>query len=127
MERGKERAELRTAGLRRLMLELENKRDQLLDEVAHKQGEAAAAEAVVKRIHEMVLDINKEERSAEELEEKLQEHREEKAKQKEENAPRKKAVDKALKGKKNSDPKKTKEVQARARAARAKNKSKKDD
>lgn len=126
MERGKERAELRANGLKRLMLELENRRDHLLDELSHKKGEVSAAEAVITRIHEMILDINKEEKSAAELEEDLQKQRADKARHKEENVPKKKAMDKALQGKKNSDPKRTKEVQSRAKKARADNRRKKE-
>lgn len=127
MERGKERAELRAAGLKRLITELEGKRDRLLDEVAHKQGEAEAAAACIKRAYEMILDINKEEKSAAELEEKLQEERNRIAEEKKANAPRKAKVEKSLKGQKNS--KKAEETIERARKARgaARARKKKED
>jgi hypothetical protein len=125
MERGKERAELRAAEMKRLAVELENKRDRLLDEVAHKQGESAAIEATLKRIHEMILDINKDEQThlgMGLIDQKKQEIVEERKKQKkihkQENEPRKKKVEKALDGIKNHG--RTKEIQERARKARVK-------
>ena len=127
MERGKERAELRSAGLRRLLLEMENKRDRLMDEVAHKQGEVSVAEATIKRIHEMILDINKEEKSALELEEKLQQQREEKKAQQEENRPRKEKAELVLNGKKNSSGGKKPEIIERARRARGRKRAKVND
>lgn len=125
MERGKERAELRTDGLKKLMIEFENKRDSLLDEVARKRGEADLAEAAIKRIHEMILDINKEEKSAQDLEDKLQAERAPQAEQKEKNASQKEKVEEALRGKKNSG--KTKEIQNRARAVRGKARKKREE
>lgn len=132
MERGKERAELRSAEMKRLLMELENTRDRLLDEVAHKQGEAYAMEATIKRLHQLILDINKDEQTALEMEridrEKqaaLAQRAEDNAKAKEENAPRRKKVEKALKGVKNSG--RTKEIQERARSARGKKRAKKAD
>lgn len=128
MDRGKERAGLRSAGLRRLMLELENKRDRLLDEVAHKQGEAEAAEQTIRRIHEMILDINKEEQSAVDLENAIREREKEEKEAKKKNAPRKKKVEKTLDGKKNSTKaKETVERAKRARATARKKKEKKED
>jgi len=124
MERGKERAELRSVGLKKLMLEFENKRDALLDEIAHKQGEAHLAEAAIKRIHEIILDINKEERTAQDLEEKLRAERANQAEQRKKNIPQKEKVEKFLKGKKNSG--KTEEIQNRTRTARGRARKKKE-
>lgn len=126
MERGKERAELRSQGLRRLLLELENKRDVLLDELAEKKGQVTTAEASIKRIHEMILDINKEEKEAEALEEKLKNQRAENAKQKKENAPRKEKFTENSKGEKNST-KKNATVERARKARGRKLSSKKED
>jgi len=119
MERGKERAELRAQGLKRLMLELEEKRDRLLDEVAHKQGEVDLAEMSIRRIHEIILDINKEEKEAVALEEKVSKERERIAQEKKENRPRQSKVRESIKGEKNSDKgKKTVNRVRRARGAK---------
>lgn len=123
MERGKERADLRTGDLKRLIGELENHRDSLMDEVAKKQGECDATEKIIKRAYEIILDANKDE----------QVHKENEARDREKqtilterkkatsdndivNVPRKKKVEEALDGLKNHD--RVKETQERARAGR---------
>lgn len=61
MRRGKERADLRTGELKRLLVELENHRDNLLDAVSKKKGEAEATERIIKRTYELILDVNNDE------------------------------------------------------------------
>lgn len=123
MDRGKERALLRTEDLRRLIGRLESQRDVIMDEVAQKQGELDAMEQVIKYAYEIILDVNKEEQAAEEkiIQEKkqrvLQEEGQKKAeKEKKATTSRKKKVEKKLDGLKNST--RTLEIQDRARAAR---------
>lgn len=124
MERGKDRADLRTGDLRRLLGELESRRDQLMDEVAEKKGEVEMCEKVIKRTYEIILDANKDEQAHKDNEERDREKQAivaERKVAKEENdkanAPRKKKVEKAMDGLKNST--RTKETQERARAGRA--------
>jgi hypothetical protein len=123
MERGKDRAELRTGDLRRLLGELETRRDGLMDEVAEKRGECEMIEKVIKRTYEIILDTNKDEQAHEENERRDREkqtivagRKEARAKNDKENAPRKVKVEKAMDGLKNST--RTKETQDRARAGR---------
>lgn len=61
----KERADLKTAQLRRLLSELEKNRDALLDEVANKKGRADQIEQTIARVYELILDTNKEEQQKE--------------------------------------------------------------
>jgi hypothetical protein len=124
MERGKERANLRTGDMKRLLGELETRRDQLMDEVAEKRGECEMVEKVIKRTYEIILDANKDEQVHEENEARdrekqaiVAERKEVRAKNEIENAPRKKKVEKAMDGLKNST--RVKETQERARAGRA--------
>jgi len=124
MERGKDRADLRTGDLKRLLGELETRRDQLMDEVAEKRGECEMVEKVIKRTYEIILDANKDEQSHKDNEERDREKQEivagrkkVRAKNSIENAPRKKKVESAMDGLKNST--RTKETQDRARAGRA--------
>ena len=108
MERGKERAELRTGDMKRLLGELENRRDQLMDEVAKKQGECDMVERIIKRTYEIILDANKDEQAHEDMEALDRKNKEIMAERKKakkiadkENEPRKKKVEKALDGIKN--------------------------
>lgn len=124
MERGKDRAELRTGDLKRLMGELETRRDELMDEVAKKQGECDMIEKIIKRTYEIILDANKDEQVHEENEARDREkqaivadRKEARAKNDVENEPRKKKVEKSMDGLKNST--RTKATQDRARAGRA--------
>jgi hypothetical protein len=124
MERGKERAELRTGDIKRLIGELESRRDQLMDEVAKKQGECDMVERVIKRSYEIVLDANKEEQAHKDNEERdrekqviVAERKEARAENDVKNEPRKKKVEKAMDGLKNST--RTKSTQDRARSGRA--------
>lgn len=125
MERGKERAELRTGDLKRLLSDMEHQRDVLCDEAAKKQGEVDALERMIKRTYEVILDANKDEQAHKEQEQagrekdaKIADRKEKNAKAAKENAPRKKKVEKVLDGIKNSG--RTSEVQERARKARGK-------
>lgn len=123
MERGKERADVRTGDMKRLIGELENRRDQLMDEVAKKQGECDMVERIIKRAYEIILDTNKDEQVHEENEARdrekqaiVAERKEARAKNDIENAPRKKKVEKALDGIKNQP--RVNETQERARQGR---------
>lgn len=123
MERGKERAEVRTEDMKRLLGELENRRDQLMDEVAKKQGECDMAERIIKRAYEIILDANKDEQVHEDMEaldrknkEILAERKKEKKIADKENEPRKKKVEKAMDGIKNQP--RVNETQERARQGR---------
>ncbi len=123
MERGKERAELRTGDLKRLLGELESRRDQLMDEVAKKQGECDMVERVIKRAYEIILDSNKDEQVHVEMEaldrknkEILAERKKAKKIADKENEPRKKKVEKAMDGIKNQP--RVNETQERARQGR---------
>ncbi len=121
MDRGKERATLRTADLRRLIGQLESQRDITMDDLAKKQGELDTVERVIKHAYEIILDINKEEQLAEEDIKQKEEQRilQEAAAEKEKKAAarRKKKVEKKLDGLKNST--RTTETQERSRAGRA--------
>jgi len=75
----RERAELRNEQMKKLVLELEKKRDALLDQVAEYKGQASAVEEIIKRSYEMILDVNKEEQNKE-LEVLAKQKEEEKAK-----------------------------------------------
>jgi len=130
MERGPERAGLRNGDLRRLLGELESQRDVLMDQAAKKQGEVEATERHIKRVYEIMLDVNKEEQAHAEQEEKnrekeakLEARAEAKKENAKKNAPRKKKVEKSMNGLKNHN--RTGEIQERAREARAKNAAKK--
>lgn len=123
MERGKERAELRTGDMKRLIGELENRRDQLMDEVAKKQGECDMVERIIKRTYEIILDANKDEQAHEDMEALdrknkaiLAERKKAKKIADKENEPRKKKVEKALDGIKNHT--RVNETQERARQGR---------
>lgn len=123
MERGKERADIRTGDLKRLLGELEIRRDQLMDEVAEKRGECEMIEKVIKRTYEIILDANKDEQAHKDQEEagrikdaKIEERKEKNAAASKENAPRRKKVEKVLDGIKNST--RTPEIQERTRKAR---------
>lgn len=122
MERGKERADLRIGPLRQMLFELEIKRDKLMDEVSHKQGEIVTTEIVIKRIYEMILDINKEEKEA--LSEKEGLPDDIKEVQEPENNSQKTKIDKVLNGKKNSKTIQNSEIIKRIRQTRRKNKIK---
>ena len=130
MERGKERADIRTGDMKRLLGELENRRDQLMDEVAKKQGECEMVEKIIKRTYEIILDANKDEQAHEEMEEIDRKNKEILAQRKKdkkiadkENAPRKAKVEKALDGIKNQP--RVNETQERARQGRIAAKKKK--
>ena len=130
MERGKDRADLRTGDMKRLIGELETRRDQLMDEVAKKQGECDMVEKVIKRAYEIVLDANKDEQAHKDNEERDREKQEivaerkvVKAKNDKDNVPRRKKVEKSMDGLKNST--RTKATQDRARAGRAASSKKK--
>lgn len=123
MERGKERADVRTGDMKRLIGELENRRDQLMDEVAKKQGECDMVERVIKRAYEIILDTNKDEQVHKEMEaldrknkEILEERKKAKKIADKENEPRKKKVEKAMDGIKNQP--RVNETQERARQGR---------
>lgn len=58
-------ADLRSAGLKKLLAEMEGERDSLLDEVAEKKGRALQLERLITRTYELILDINKEEQQNE--------------------------------------------------------------
>ena len=123
MERGKERAEVRTGDRKRLIGELEERRDQLMDEVAKKQGECDMVERIIKRTYEIILDANKDEQVHEEMEELDRKNKEILADRKKakkiadkENEPRKKKVEKAMDGIKNQP--RVNETQERARQGR---------
>lgn len=123
MERGKERADIRTGDMKRLIGELESRRDQLMDEVAKKQGECDMVERVIKRAYEIILDANKDEQAHKDMEELDRKNKEILAERKKakkiadkENAPRKKKVEKALDGIKNQP--RVNETQERARQGR---------
>ncbi|KKN19214.1 hypothetical protein LCGC14_0948100 [marine sediment metagenome] len=134
MERGKERAEIRTGDLKRLLGELENRRDQLMDEVAKKQGECDMVERIIKRTYEIILDANKDEQVHEETEALDRKNKKIIAKRKnakkiadKENEPRKKKVEKALNGIKNhTRVKETQKSVREGRIAAKKNNAKKD-
>jgi hypothetical protein len=132
MERGKERADIRTGDMKRLLGELENRRDQLMDEVAKKQGECEMVERIIKRTYEIILDANKDEQAHEEMEALdrknkgiLAQRKKDKVVADKENAPRKKKVEKEMDGLKNKG--RTKEMQDRTKSARAAKKKKKVD
>jgi hypothetical protein len=123
MERGKERAEVRTGDMKRLLGELENRRDQLMDEVAKKQGECDMVERIIKRTYEIILDANKDEQAHEDMEaldrknkEILAERKKAKKIADKENEPRKKKVEAAMDGIKNQP--RVNETQERARQGR---------
>jgi hypothetical protein len=123
MERGKDRAELRTGDLKRLIGELESRRDQLMDEVAKKQGECDMIEKIIKRTYEIILDANKDEQAHEDMEALDRKNKEIMAERKKakkiadkENEPRKKKVEKAMDGIKNQP--RVNETQERARQGR---------
>lgn len=130
MERGKERAELRTGDMKRLLGELENRRDQLMDEVAEKRGECEMIEKVIKRTYEIILDANKDEQVHKDMEDLdlknkgiLAERKKARTKARKENEPRLEKVEKAMDGIKNKP--RTKEIQARTKKARVAKKDKK--
>lgn len=81
MSEFKARADLRTEQIKKILLELESKRDELLDELAFKRGEASRLEYTIKRCYELILDVNKEEqhKEAEELAHKIQRTEEQKS------------------------------------------------
>jgi hypothetical protein len=123
MERGKERAEVRTGDMKRLIGELESRRDQLMDEVAKKQGECDMVEKIIKRTYEIILDANKDEQAHEDMEALDRKNKEIMAERKKakkiadkENEPRKKKVEKAMDGIKNQP--RVNETQERARQGR---------
>ena len=61
MSEFRERADIRSKALKDLLAYLERERDELLDTIANKRGQAEHAESVIKLIYEKILDINKEE------------------------------------------------------------------
>jgi len=61
----KERAVLRNGALKKLLSEMEKKRDLLLDELSHKKGQVQQIEETIGRVYELILDINKEEQNKE--------------------------------------------------------------
>lgn len=68
MSEFKERALMRNEQMKKMLRELENKRDSVLDEIAGKKGQAELLEDVIKRCYELILDVNKEEQNNEVLE-----------------------------------------------------------
>ncbi len=58
---GKDRADLSTAPLKKLLKVWENQRDTLCDEISFKKGECKALEENIKLSYQLILDINKEE------------------------------------------------------------------
>jgi len=68
MSEFKERAMLRNEQTKKILTELERKRDSVLDEMAAKKGQAEILEDVIKRCYELILDVNKEEQNNEVLE-----------------------------------------------------------
>ena len=61
----KEIADLKTSGLKKLLTELEDSRDKALDQIAFFKGKVETLENEVKRIYELIIDINKEEQEKE--------------------------------------------------------------
>lgn len=68
MSEFKERASMRNEQMKKMLTELEKKRDSVLDEIASKKGQAEILEDVIKRCYELILDVNKEEQNNEVLE-----------------------------------------------------------
>lgn len=68
MSEFKERALLRNEQLKKMLTELERKRDSVLDEIAAKKGQSEILEDIIKRCYELILDVNKEEQNNEVLE-----------------------------------------------------------
>ncbi len=127
MERGKERAGLRTGDMKRLLGELETRRDQLMDEVAKKQGECDMVERVIKRAYEIILDVNKDEQAHEDMKAVDTKKQELIAQRKEDrkahniiNDPKKAKVEEVMDGITNHD--RTEEIQERTKEARVKRK-----
>ncbi|MBD3260970.1 MAG: hypothetical protein GF334_04710 [Candidatus Altiarchaeales archaeon] len=59
----KERADLRTEGLKNLLLDFERQRDKILDEIAFRKGQAELLEVLIRDTYNRILDINKEEQT----------------------------------------------------------------
>lgn len=68
MSEFKERALLRNEQMKKMLTELERKRDSVLDEIASKKGQVEILEDTIKRCYELILDVNKEEQNNEVLE-----------------------------------------------------------
>jgi hypothetical protein len=58
--KGKKLADLQTAELKKILLDLEQRRDTIYDEIAFKRGQQAALEELIQTLYERILGINKE-------------------------------------------------------------------
>jgi hypothetical protein len=65
MSEFRDKANIRTQGLKEVLTSLEKERDTLLDEIANRRGRVEFAEKIIRSIYEKVLDINKEEQAKE--------------------------------------------------------------
>ncbi len=57
---GKALADLRNKQIKEMLLELENRRDVIYDEVANRQGQITILEDIIKKIYDRIVDVNKE-------------------------------------------------------------------
>ena len=96
---GKDRAVLRNEQLKASIINWEQRRDSLLDEIAFKKGQVEILEEIIKQAYHKMLDVNKEEQRKEEdlIEARMKELREE------ENLKVHKAKRKTSKGKPHPD------------------------
>jgi len=58
--KGKALAELRNKEIKEMLVELENQRDLLYDEVANRKGQIVVLEDVIKNIYDRIVSVNKE-------------------------------------------------------------------
>ena len=63
--KGKDRADLRTAQLKSLLIVWEKQRDDLYDEIAYRKGQVELLEQLIKGSYESILNVNKEEQRKE--------------------------------------------------------------
>lgn len=102
--KGKNLAELRSKEIKEMVVQLEQQRDALYDEIANRRGRVEVIEEMIKEIYDRIVQVNKEVKQQELAEEVRKRAEEEEKKTKEKKAEERDEFEKAKRGVKTPKP-----------------------